>query len=68
MEATPPILVDAKEAARLLGLNVFTIYNLLDRGELECRYQGRKRSVLYSSITAYVERLSEVAPQKVAAP
>jgi excisionase family DNA binding protein len=53
--ATEALLVDAREAARLLGLSARTIWSLTQRRELPCRRIGRR--VLYSraALAAYAE-------------
>ena len=37
-----PILVSAKEAANLLGISTFRVYELAAGGVLEKRYHGKK--------------------------
>ena len=59
------LLVSVKKTAyELLDLDVSTVYNLLDRGELEGRYIGRRRMVVYESVKAYVEGLPTYPQEK----
>ena len=52
------LLISIKETAHELGdLTEKTVYNLLDRREIESVYLGRRRMVVYESLRAYVDRL-----------
>lgn len=57
-----PIFVSVKEAARMLGISTWVCYQLLDRGDIESRYQGRRRLVNYRSLVEYAERLPSHPP------
>ena len=60
-----PLLVSVKKTAyELLDLDVSTVYKMLDRGELEGRYIGRRRMVVYESVKAYVEGLPTYPQEK----
>jgi excisionase family DNA binding protein len=52
-----PLTVTVQDAARETGLSTQTIYDLANKGEIETRYFGRKRLVVYASLRAYVESL-----------
>lgn len=54
------LLITVKAAADKLSLTPWSVYKLLDEGVLQGRYQGRRRYVLVSSLTEYVDNLSEV--------
>lgn len=58
-----PIYVSVKEAARLLGVSTWTLYQRLDQQVIESRYEGRKRLVLVSSLREYAEALPTTAPE-----
>lgn len=58
-----PIFVSVKEAARLLGLSTWSMYQKLDQQVIESRYDGRKRLVDYASLRAYAAALPAVAPE-----
>lgn len=55
-----PIYVSVKEAARMLGLSTWSIYQKLDAQEIESRYDGRKRLVVVESLRKYAASLPEV--------
>lgn len=52
-----PIFVSVKEAANIVGLSPWTMYQLLDAKAIESRYAGRRRLVSVESLKAYAERL-----------
>lgn len=52
-----PIFVSVKEAAKALNLSPWVCYQLLDRGAIESRYQGRRRLVLVESLREYANNL-----------
>lgn len=57
-----PIYVSVKEAARLLGLSSWSVYQKLDQQIIESRYDGRKRLVLVTSLREYASALPTSAP------
>lgn len=57
-----PIFVSVAEAAKALSLSPFTVYQLLDAGEIECRYKGRRRLVVVDSLRAYALALPTEPP------
>lgn len=57
-----PIFVSVKEAARILGISPWVCYQLLDKNEIDSRYQGRRRLVNYQSLVEYAERLPSHPP------
>lgn len=57
-----PIYVSVKEAARLLGLSTWSVYQKLDAQTIESRYDGRKRLVVMASLRKYADSLPETAP------
>jgi excisionase family DNA binding protein len=58
-----PIYVSVKEAARLLGLSAWSIYQKLDQQVIESRYDGRKRLVVVESLRKYAASLPSTAPE-----
>lgn len=52
-----PLLISVQEAAALLGISRNYMYGLLDEQLIECRYMGRRRLVLKTSLEDYVEHL-----------
>ncbi len=57
-----PLAVTVEEASTISTLSRSRIYELLNKGLIEGRYEGRKRLVLYRSLCEYIERLPEDAP------
>lgn len=58
-----PIYVSVKEAARILGVSPWLMYQRLDSQAVESRYEGRKRLVDYASLKAYAAALPTTPPQ-----
>lgn len=58
-----PINVSVKEAARVLGVSTWTMYQRLDQQAIESTYEGRKRLVNYASLKAYAAALPSTPPQ-----
>lgn len=52
-----PIFVSVKEAARALSISPWSCYQLLDKGVIDSRYQGRRRLVVVESLRAYAGSL-----------
>lgn len=53
-----PILASVKDAAEILGgITTWQVYRLLEAGELESRYIGKRRMVVMDSLRTYVEQL-----------
>jgi excisionase family DNA binding protein len=63
MPEIDPIYVSVKEAARILGVSTWLMYQKLDAQAIESRYEGRKRLVSYASLKAYAGSLSAVRPE-----
>ena len=64
MPELDPIYVSVKEAARILGVSTWLMYQRLDQQLIESRYEGRKRLVVVKSLREYAAGLPEVAPIK----
>jgi excisionase family DNA binding protein len=58
-----PIYVSVKEAARVLGVSTWLMYQKLDQQVIESRYEGRKRLVSVSSLREYAAGLPTSAAQ-----
>lgn len=56
--STSPLLYSISEAADLLSVSRYTIYDLLDSGTLDGVYQGRRRYVTAVGLRQYVAGLS----------
>jgi excisionase family DNA binding protein len=63
MPELDPIYVSVKEAARILGVSTWLMYQKLDKQIIESRYEGRKRLVSYASLKGYADSLSSVRPK-----
>lgn len=66
MAEIAPIFVEVKEAARILSLTTWSIYDLLNKGAITGKYHGRKRLVSYASLEAYAQSLPETPPETLA--
>jgi hypothetical protein len=58
-----PILVSVKDAARVIGVSPWVVYQQLDAGAIESRYVGRRRLVVVESLRRYVDGLPTTAPE-----
>lgn len=61
-----PIAVDFRTACELLSLSDSRVRELLNRGAIDSRYEGRKRLVSYASLRAYFEALPLDPPGRAA--
>ncbi len=52
----PPLLVDSREAARLLGVSERTLWGLTDAGELPAIYLGRAKRYAVGELEAFIQR------------
>lgn len=66
MTQLDPIYVSVKEAARILGLSTWSLYQKLDKQVIESRYDGRKRLVVVESLRRYAANMPETAPKSEA--
>lgn len=57
MAEVAPIFVSVKDAAQMLGLTAWSVYQLLDKQAIESRYHGRRRLVKVESLREYAESL-----------
>jgi excisionase family DNA binding protein len=64
--AVEPLLVPAREAARLLAVSERTLWGLTRRGEVPCVRIGRAVRYDPRDLAAYVERLRAPAAEGVA--
>lgn len=65
MSEIPPIFVSVGEAARILGLSKWSVYDLLDKELIESQYHRSKRMVRFASLQAYADALPTEKPGKV---
>lgn len=52
-----PIFISVKQAAEMLAISPWSAYQLLESGQIESRYMGRRRLVSVASIHKYAEGL-----------
>ena len=64
--AIDPMYVSVEEAANFLALKKWAMYQLLDKGEVESRYKGRRRLVVTESLRKYGENLPTEREEPVA--
>lgn len=57
MKTVDPIAVDLRTACELLSLSDRRVRELLNKGAIDSRYEGRKRLVSYASLKAYFQSL-----------
>lgn len=63
-QSMDPILITVDQAAEVLGLSNWRIYDLLNKGEIESRYLGRgTRRVVVESLREYVAGLPTDRPE-----
>ncbi|WP_370291536.1 helix-turn-helix domain-containing protein [Nocardioides sp.] len=55
------IFISAAEAAAVLNITTWSIYRLLDSGEIESRYFGRRRLVVRESVQRFAASLPDTA-------
>lgn len=55
-----PIFVSVKEAAKILGLTTWSVYQLLDQQKIASQYHGRRRLVRVESLREYADSLPDV--------
>lgn len=58
-----PIFVTVAEAADALGMKPYRMYELLNGGEIDGRYDGTKRLVSVRSLREYAESLPTEPPK-----
>lgn len=61
-----PHFVSVKAAAEFLDSTPWSVYQLLDAGAIESRYEGRRRKVVVSSLRAYANNLPTERPDGAA--
>lgn len=52
-----PILISVKEAARLLNLTDWSVYQMCDSGELASGKKGKRRMVSMASVKEYADQI-----------
>lgn len=56
-ENLQPIFVSVKQTAQMLGISPWSTYQILDAGDIESAYHGRRRLVVLESVRAYAAGL-----------
>lgn len=56
LDTAPPLTYTVSEAARLLGVSVYLIYNAIKRGELACVKIGRRKLIPAEVLELHIER------------
>jgi excisionase family DNA binding protein len=67
MRPASPILVSTEDAATALGVRKTKLFELINEQELETVLLGRRRMIVFESISAYVDRLRAAAKTQEAA-
>lgn len=63
-DSLEPIYISVKEAARLLNLTPWSVYNsILDTGLVDSRYFGRRRMVVLASLREFAASLPTERPE-----
>jgi excisionase family DNA binding protein len=62
-----PITVSVKDAAAMMGVSAFTMYDLLNKQLIVSVYQGRRRLVNVESLRAYITSLPTEPTEPVSA-
>jgi hypothetical protein len=57
-----PLLVSIRDMEAMLGISRRKVYELLNSGDVECRYIGRRRLVLMASLREFVDGLPGHGP------
>lgn len=61
-ETVKPIFVSAADAATILAISRWQVYQLLDAQAIESRYIGKRRQVVLVSLEAYAASLPTSRP------
>lgn len=56
-----PIFITVKEAARILALSPWQVYQMCGSGVLDSVKQGKLRSVKYASVLEYADSLKDAS-------
>lgn len=57
-----PLGIDVNRAANMLGVGRTRIYELVNSGQLLCKYEGTKRLIDVASLRAYYQSLPTERP------
>ena len=63
MDRAEPVFISTKETARLLGVSLKHIYDLLDEQVIESRYLGHRRLVVLASLRTFIAGLPSKRPE-----
>lgn len=67
MPEIDPIFISVKQAAGVLGISPWSVYQLLDAQVIESRYHGKRRLVRVTSLQEYAEGLPSAKVETEAA-
>lgn len=62
-ENLPPIFITVKQAASMLAISPWSVYQLLDDGAIASQYHKRRRLVSLESVRDYAASLPTTAPE-----
>ena len=58
-----PLFMSVKDAAATFAVSTWQMYQMLDEGVIDSRYQGRRRLVSVESLRRYAASLPTSAPE-----
>lgn len=58
-----PIFISVKQAAEMLGIAAWSVYELCDSGAIASQYHGKRRLVRLESVRAYADSLPTERPE-----
>lgn len=61
-----PIFVSVKQAAHMLNITPWSVYELLKDDRLDARYHGKRRLVSVESVREYAKNLPTERPEETA--
>lgn len=61
-----PIYISVKQAAAMLGIVPWSVYELLKDDKLDARYFGKRRLIRLDSVRAFAETLPAERPEETA--
>lgn len=58
-EGLAPIMISVAGAAEVLGVSIWTMHKIIQRGDVQSGKEGGRRLVKVASLQAYADRLVE---------